>query len=172
MKGRCADGDSDLAALVRWLCNGGKMEAELEKKLLIDVARLESEGEILEGEVDIVDLDEEFVHPFGGVRYRLKAQLFNTELVVQGHLEQDFDLVCSRCDREFDTTVKVDDFCVSCEVPPAAEFVDLTTEARESIILALPTYPVCAEACPGIEQKVDMPKDDCWGALEGLKVEG
>ncbi len=171
MKGRCADGDSDLAALVRWLCNGGKMEAELEKKLLIDVARLESEGEILEGEVDIVDLDEEFVHPFGGVRYRLKAQLFNTELVVQGHLEQDFDLVCSRCDREFDTTVKVDDFCVSCEVPPAAEFVDLTTEARESIILALPTYPLCDEDCPGLQQKVEKPADGRWSALDGLKVE-
>ena len=89
------------------------MEEELEKHLLIDVARLDSEGETLEGEVDIIDLEEEFVHPFGGVRYRLKVQAFGTELVVQGHLEQDFDLTCSRCDQDFDTTIKVDDFCVA-----------------------------------------------------------
>ena len=68
---------------------------ELDKKLIVDVARLAEEGETLEGEVDIVDLDEEFVKPFGGVRYRLKAQLFGHELLVKGTLEQDFDLVCS-----------------------------------------------------------------------------
>ena len=49
------------------------MEEELETKLLVDVARLDPEGETLEGEVDIIDLDEPFVKPFGGVRYRLTA---------------------------------------------------------------------------------------------------
>ena len=147
------------------------MEEELEKKLLIDVARLDSEGETLEGEVDIIDLEEEFVHPFGGVRYRLKVQAFGTELVVQGHLEQDFDLTCSRCDQDFDTTIKVDDFCVSYEISEKTEFVDLTADARESIILALPTYPLCDEDCPGLEQKVEKPADDRWSALDGLKVD-
>ena len=68
--------------------------ALVDEKLTIDVTRLDPEGETLEGEVDCVDLDEEFVKPFGGVRYRLKAQVFGTELLVQGRLEQDFDLVC------------------------------------------------------------------------------
>ena len=92
------------------------MEEELETKLLVDVARLDPEGETLEGEVDIIDLDEPFVKPFGGVRYRLTAQLFGTEMLDRGHLEQDFDLVCSRCGETFDTTIKVDDFTASVEI--------------------------------------------------------
>lgn len=147
------------------------MEEELETKFLVDVARLDPEGETLEGEVDIVDLDEPFVKPFGGVRYRLTAQLFGTELLVRGHLEQDFDLVCSRCGKTFDTTIKVDDFTASVEVSEKQDFADLTTDARESIILALPTYPLCDEDCPGIAQKVERPADDRWGALDGLKVD-
>ena len=147
------------------------MEEELETKRLVDVARRDPEGETLEGEVDIIDLDEPFVKPFGGVRYRLTAQLFGTELLVRGHLEQDFDLVCSRCGETFDTTIKVDDFTASVEVSEKQDFADLTTDARESIILALPTYPLCDEDCPGIAQKVERPADDRWGALDGLKVD-
>ena len=147
------------------------MDAEIEKRLLVDVARLDPEGEELEGEVDIVDLDEEFVKPFGGVRYRLRVQLFGTELLARGCLEQDFDLVCSRCGKDFDTTVKVDDFTTSVEISEKDQFADLTTEARESIILALPTFPLCDESCPGIAQKAERPADDRWNALDGLKVE-
>jgi len=147
------------------------MAEELETKLLIDVARLDPEGETLEGEVDIVDLDEPFVKPFGGVRYELKARLFGTELLVQGRLEQDFELVCSRCGETFDTTVKVEDFTVSVEISEKDQFADLTTDARECIILTLPTYPVCAEDCPGFVQKAEKPEDDRWAALDGLKVE-
>ena len=144
----------------------------MENRLLIDVSRLDPEGEELEGEVDCVDLDEEFVKPFGGIRYRLSAQVFGTELLVRGHLEQDFTLVCSRCGRDFDDTVKVDDFTTSVEIDEKTQEVDLTDETRECIILSLPTYPVCDEACPGIEQKTEMPEDDRWGALDQLKVEG
>ena len=143
---------------------------ESDNRLLIDVARLDPEGEDLSGEVDIVDLDEEFVKPFGGVRYRLHAQLFGTELLVRGRLEQDFDLVCSRCGRDFDTTVHVDDFTASVQIGEKDECADLTSDARDSIILALPTYPLCAPDCPGIEQKVQETRDDRWGALDGLKV--
>ncbi len=145
------------------------MDAKDEKRLLVDVARIDPEGDELEGEVDIIDLDEEFVKPFGGVRYRLRAQLFGTELLVRGHLEQDFDLVCSRCGKDFDTTVKVDDFTASVEVSDKDQFADLTAEARESVILALPTYPLCDESCPGIEQKTERPADDRWNVLDGLK---
>ena len=46
--------------------------------------------------------------------------------------------------------------------------VDLTEELRESIILALPTYPVCSETCPGVERKDEMPSDDRWNVLDNL----
>jgi len=143
-----------------------------DERLIVDVSRLDPDGETLEGEVDAIDLEEELVRPFGGIRYRLDAQVFGTEFLVRGHLEQDFDLVCCRCGKDFDTTVKVDDFTTSVEISETQPEVDLTDELRECIILNLPTYPVCDEACPGIEQKAALPEDDRWGALDQLKVEG
>ena len=141
---------------------------EIDEKLIIDASRVDPEGDELEGEVNAVDISEEFVKPFGGVRYRLKVQVFGTEMLVRGHLEQDFDLVCSRCGKDFDDTIKVDDFTMSYEISEKSPEVDLTEDIRECIILALPTYPVCAEACPGIEQKAEMPQDERWNALSGL----
>ncbi len=139
------------------------------ERLVLDVSRLDPEGEELEGEVECVDLAEELVRPFGGVRYRLTAQVFGSELLVRGRLEQDFDLVCSRCGRDFDDTVKVEDFTISLEIDEKNPEVDLTEELRESIILALPTYPVCDEACEGVERRAEMPEDERWGVLDRLK---
>ena len=147
-------------------------ESEQDSRLAVDVTRLDPDGEVLEGELFCVDIDEEFVHPFGGVRYRLDVRLFGTELLVRGRLEQDFDLVCSRCGEDFDTTVKVEDFTESYEVGEKIQEVDLTEDIRESIILALPSYPVCREDCPGIVQKDEKPVDDRWNVLNKLKVEG
>jgi len=144
----------------------------MEEKLTIDVARLDPRGETLEGEVGCVDIDEELVKPFGGVRYRLEAQVFGSELLVRGRLEQDFDLVCSRCGKDFDDTVTVEDYAFSCPVDEKNPKVDLTEDVRESIILALSTYPVCSEGCQGVERRQEMPADDRWGALDGLKVVG
>ena len=140
----------------------------MENKLIIDASRVAKEGEEIEGEVYCVDIDEEFVKPFGGVRYRLKLQVFGTELLVRGHIEQDFDLVCARCGNDFDDTIKVSDFTASFEIDEKDAQVDLTEELRESIILALPTYPVCSETCPGIERKDEMPSDDRWNVLDNL----
>lgn len=141
----------------------------MDAKLTVDVQRLDPAGEDFEGEVECVDLDEDFVKSFGGVRYQLNAQLFGSELLVRGRLEQDFSLVCSRCGKDFDDTVKVDDFTASYEISEKKQEVDLTEDVRESIILALPTYPVCVETCPGIEQKEETPRDDRWNVLDSLK---
>ena len=135
----------------------------MEEKLVIDVARLDPGGEDLEGEVGCVDIDEEFVKPFGGVRYRLHAQVFGAELLVRGHLEQDFDLVCSRCGKDFDTTVKVEDFTASYEIDEKTDELDIGEDVREAILLELPNYPVCDENCEGVEQEEQGAV--CAGAL-------
>ena len=144
----------------------------MDTKLTIDTSRVDPDGESIEGEVDCVDLEEPFVKPFGGVRYRLKLQVFGTELLVRGSIEQDFDLVCSRCGKDFDDTVKVDGFTASFEIPEKSPEVDLTEEIRESIILSLPTYPVCDETCPGVEKTEEMPSDDRWNVLDSLNKQG
>ena len=141
----------------------------IDSKLVIDASRVDPEGETLEGEVDCVDIAEEFVKPFGGVRYRLNIQVFGTELLVRGTLEQDFDLVCSRCGKDFDTTIKVADFTSSYEITENSPEIDITEDVRETVLLELPNFPLCDENCIGIERTSDMPADDRWGALDALK---
>ena len=140
-----------------------------DNRLTIDVSRVDPDGDDLEGEIDCIDLEEDLVRPFGGVRYRLKAQVFGAELLVRGALEQDFTLVCSRCGEDFDTTVKVTDFTAAFEVSDEAAEIDVTDELREAIILELPNYPLCDENCPGVELETARPADGRWDALDALK---
>ena len=154
------------------------------EKLTIDVARLDTDGEEIEGTLDdkVLDLNDEYLKPFAGIRYNLSVQRLGGELLVRGRLEQDFDAVCSRCGADFDFTVKVDDFTTSVEIDEKTEFVDLTDELRESIILGLPTYPVCREDCRGVCSTCgknlnegpcscqEESGDGRWGALDALKL--
>ena len=155
-------------------------------KLLIDVSRLDKDGEDFEGVLDdaVLELDGDLLRPFAGIRYSLFAQLLGRELLVRGTLEQDFDAVCSRCGGDFDFTATVPDFTVSIETDEHTEYADLTDEVRQSIILALPTYPVCRPECLGVcpscgknlnEGSCGCKReetDDRWGALEGLRIDG
>ena len=152
-------------------------------KLLIDVSRLDKEGEDFEDVLDdaVLDLNDEFLRPFARIRYAIFAQLLGRELLVRGSLEQDFEAVCSRCGGDFDFTVKVPSFTTSLEVDEKSEFVDLTDEIRESIILHLPTYPVCREDCRGICPTCgkNLNEGDCscvadrgddrWNVLDSLR---
>jgi len=153
--------------------------------LLIDVARLRPDGERIEGVLDdaVLELDDEYVKPFAGIRYALDVRLIGRELLVRGSLEQDFDAVCSRCGGDFDFTVKVTDFTASFETDEKTEFVDLTAELRESIILHLPNYPVCRVDCRGVcpqcgknlnEGPCNCDRgrhDDRWDILDSLRKE-
>ena len=154
----------------------------MEKTLTIDVARLDRDGEAVEGVLDdaVLDLHDEYLRPFAGIRYRLSVQLAGRELLVRGELEQDFEAVCSRCGADFDFTVTVPDFLASFETDEKTEIVDLTDELRQSIILALPTYPVCRADCRGVCPTcgknlnegpcacVHEERDGRWGALDVL----
>ena len=157
----------------------------MEAKLTIDVARLDSDGEEMAGTLDdaVLELNDEYVRPFAGIRYALDVRQIGRELLVRGRLEQDFAAVCSRCGGDFDFTVKVPDFTASVEVDEKTEFVDLTDGIRESIILGLPTYPVCREDCQGICPQcgknlnegscscVVERHDDRWNVLDSLRKE-
>ncbi len=121
-------------------------------RLLIDIAGTGPEGKKTAGEADIIDLEEALVHPFGPARYALEVQVFGTEVLVRGRLEQDFDLVCSRCGKDFDTTIKVEDFTVSYEVGENDLELDISEDAREALLLELPNFPLCDEACEGVER--------------------
>ena len=143
----------------------------MDTELNVYLSEVTDEGIELSGTLDdsIYGLEDEFLKPFAGLRYELGVILVGTELLVRGKLEQDFEAACSRCGEDFDFTVKIHDFAVSFAVNEKTEFVELTTELRECILLALPTYPVCREDCPGIEKKEEKAPDSRWDALDDLK---
>lgn len=155
-----------------------------DKKFEIFVARLDSDGDEYEGELDcsVLEMDDDrYARPFAGLRYRLFAQILGTELLVRGSLEQDFEADCARCGEEFDFTLEVPDFTYSTEIKERTEIVDLTDELRESIILELPMYPLCREDCKGVCQTCGKnlnegdcscereAPESCWSALDALQ---
>ena len=149
--------------------------SEREDRLLINVAGLrDGNDEDFDGVLDdtIYDLQDKYLRPFGGLRYAVGVQLFGSELLVRGKLEQDFEAACSRCGRDFDFTVKVPDFAASFAADEKTESVDLTQELRESILLALPTYPVCSGDCPGVERSDSEAPDSRWDVLDNLNKKG
>ena len=126
---------------------------ETQGRLIVDVARLEAGGEAYCGETGtgLLELGEsEWVTPVGGMRYALRVEMAGDELLVRGEVRQSLRCVCSRCADTFETEAADGEFVCAEEINEATEFLDLTEQVREAIILALPGYPVCDEACKGL----------------------
>jgi len=164
--------------------SGQEAALETQGRLIVDVARLAKGGEWYRGETapEVLDLGEsEFVAPVGGIVYALKIEALGTELLVRGEVRQRLECVCSRCAQTFATEAADRDFVCSVEINDVTDFVDLTEEVREAIILALPGYPVCREACQGLCMTCganlntapcacrEPGKDGRWAALEALE---
>ncbi len=150
----------------------------------IPVTALGPDGVSLEGEDTLAEFDwvetpADLVHPVSGARYRLEAKLFGDEVLVTGSAEASFEGKCGRCCAPF-SAVYGDDFTVSVKITPETTEIDLTSDLRETILLALPTHPVCSPDCAGLcprcgKRLADGPcncrSDDGnspWGALDSL----
>ncbi len=126
---------------------------ETQGHLIVDVARLSASGEKIAGETreDLLDLGEEdLLVPLGGIKYVLRVEALGSELLVQGEVSQRIKCACTRCGAVFECDVVDSDFVCAVEINALTEFVDLTAEIREAIILALPGYPVCRTDCKGL----------------------
>lgn len=152
-------------------------------RLIIDVARLEEGGERYRGELpaELLDLGEsEVFSPAGGLQYDLVIQALGTELLVRGKLSLPLDCICVRCGAEFKSVAQEDEFVTSVEIFDTTDFLDLTEEVREVIILTLPGYPVCSKTCKGLcmtcGKNLNQGACTCrqaggdrrWAALDGL----
>ncbi len=93
------------------------------------------------------DVEIDKVNP---VNYDVLAQLVSGHLLVRGALKTRARLICARCGQVFSHTVSEPDFIAECEVTDPHQAVDLTSEVRESILLALPTQPLCRASCRGL----------------------
>lgn len=166
--------------------SGQEGALETQGRLIVDVARLSKGGEWFRGETapELLDLGKsEFVTPLGGMVYAVKAEIIGSELLVRGSVRQRLTCVCSRCGESFETEVADPDLIHSQEINATTDFVDLTGELREAIILALPGYPVCRETCQGLCMAcgANLNDGECrcrensgespWAALESFGVD-
>ncbi len=105
-------------------------------------------GEVPES---ILELDREaYIRPNGPVTYDVRANLADGELLVRGRLCAEFTLACAMCGRNFTYCVNVRDFIRSVPVANEHEVIDLTGDAREDILLALPFNALCSPDCKGL----------------------
>lgn len=131
--------------------------------VVIPLEGFPEEGLRCHGEVDssILALQDGSLQSTGAIRYRLEAQLFDSELVVRGELEAPFSMRCDRCLDTFDHTVLVQELVLSFETGDATT-LDITDALREELILALPAYPKCELAgkeCQILDIKSDFRLD-------------
>ena len=117
----------------------------------INVKRIPVDGEMVEDSapaaiMELENPDVRFEHP---VEYRVHAQIQGNALLVTGKLRTPVTLRCSRCLKIFQWPVRVDDFVVHRELT-GEDFVDLTDNLREDIILQLPQRALCQKDCQGL----------------------
>ncbi len=150
----------------------------------IDLARMDPDGEQFDGEdaPSVLALPPEEVRAVSPIAYSFRADLVSGELIVSGRVWMDVDLRCCRCAARFPFRAEDNTFQSITEVDETVEYVDLTPEIRESMILTFPSYPVCTNGCKGLcaQCGVDLneticscgpPADDRWDALSGLKLD-
>lgn len=149
----------------------------------VNVKRIPLEGEQLSGSEpgSIIELENEDVRFEAPVQYDLLAQIQGQALLATGKLRTKARMRCSRCLQPFDQPLAVSDFVFHQELT-GEDFVDLTPQIREDIILALPQRALCGQDCKGLCPGCgkDLNKGACgcrvrredlrWHALDQLKL--
>lgn len=123
------------------------------------------------------------IHLLGPLEARLEAQKVGSDVLVRGRLRGEVGLECRRCLKEvaleFDESVS---FLYRAGVKPAeaaaeecyplpdrARELDLGEPIREHLLLSVPQYAVCREACRGLCPRcgTDLNVEECrCGATE------
>ncbi len=121
----------------------------------------------------------EIVRPTGPLRWKFVAKLFGDELLIEGSVSAEFSGICARCGCDMVLTM-AEPLCFSVDVSGDVAEVDLTSELRDAILLALPNHPVCKPDCPGVCSTCgmllsegsclcrDTPTTSQWDALDKL----
>ncbi|MEI7437943.1 MAG: DUF177 domain-containing protein, partial [bacterium] len=116
------------------------------------------------------------------VHYNVLAQLVSGRLIVRGVLKTTASLLCARCAQIFDKRITEQDFMAEQEIVDPNQPVDLTSEVRESILLALPSKPLCRVTCRGLCPRCGGNLNQgacrcppaaipCGGAFDGLTLQ-
>jgi len=154
-------------------------------RLIIPIAKIQADGSSFKGELppEALDLEgDRFIRPKVPIRYDLRAEIVSGQLLVQGTVETELDVLCSSCADFFSTSIQLSSFLHACAVDPGLEVVDLTEDIREDILLEVPNYPRgpldecgCCLVCGRDMSKREDPgpeetPPETWAALNQLKL--
>ena len=150
----------------------------------IETAQLHEDGRAVEGEEPgaLLDLaNDPVAREDGPIRYALTVEPAGSDLVVRGRIEAPVRLRCSRCAQFFSTTVRVSSFLHAYDWAEHPESLDVSSDVREDVLLEIPGFPLCSEACKGLCAQCGQnrnegacgcvsPRDTLspWAALDGL----
>jgi pantetheine-phosphate adenylyltransferase len=159
--------------------------------LLINVRHLvqrdlELQGKLYPNQLEISSLDS-MIQMDQPVAYDLQVQKMDKSILVHGRLAFHLDCRCVRCLRPFGMEVKLAHFAAALAlegeeaVRVDGDFVDLTPQVREDILLAFPQHPLCEPGCAGVRKTSDSGQDAqpgqesqmtacAWAPLDKLKL--
>lgn len=153
--------------------------------LRIYVADIPRDGCHLEGEIPAGLLElkgGDVVESIKPLTYKVDVSVVTDELLVFGQIYVDLKVRCTRCATVFAVTIEDTLYSYNEHVEKTMEYVDLTADMREAIILAFSSYPVCSEDCKGLCSQcgANLNKEECncetlvnqqWAGLDGLGLE-
>ena len=153
--------------------------------MIIKIDQIPDQGMSFEGDEPpqtlALEPSEEF-HPAGPLHYDLYAQRVDEMLIVRGTVSTDMNGCCARCTQIFSTTVTDSGFLRDYSDLHGEEEVDITEDLREAILLNLPHFPLCDDACRGLCSQCgkDLNEGPCgcsagneggaWDALDSLNL--
>ncbi len=151
----------------------------------INLSHIQEGGRAYEGEepAGILDVENDpFVRAPAPVRYDLLAEVVSQELLVQGRVETELQMACSRCGEFFSTRVCDSSFLRAYELTGEVSLVDLDGDLREAILLKMPLFALCSPDCRGLCSQCgsNLNRGSCgcapsatdggaWSALDELK---
>jgi uncharacterized protein len=158
--------------------------------LRLNLLELQKEPQDLVGELPpaelALDIQDDLLHFDYPLEYDLHAEHMGDAVLVQGTLRLPVDCECARCLKPFKQEVLLEDWAAHLpleggdKVSQNSDWVDLTPQFREDIVLALPQHPVCGAGCGGMKSPPpaarnpagsgDSGSSEAWAALDRLKL--
>ena len=120
--------------------------------LKIVIGQISASGSSFSGEMpsSILELDDESsFRAHKPIFFDFFLQVISMELIVNGKVTTEIELVCSRCGEFFSTSIQLSSFLRAYELTPTTDVVDITEGIREEILLEIPGFPLCATTCKG-----------------------
>ena len=150
----------------------------------IETTQIGEDGLAVDGQApgELLDLaNDPVARADGPIEYALTVEAAGGELIVRGTVQAPVRLRCSRCAQFFSTTVRVSSFLHAYDWSEHPEYLDVTADVREDLVLEIPGFPLCDDACQGLCPRCGQNWNDgpcaCtppgdvlspWEALDGL----